>query len=71
MITKEIQEKYLAKGGVVCPYCDCRNLAVTGPAESDFGVAWQPVTCMDCKREWVDHYTLTSIAEEQGGKTKS
>jgi transposase-like protein len=52
--------KYFRSGAVVCPFCNSKNIDA---GDYDFGVCsfYQNVRCPDCKKEWTDEYTLTSI----------
>lgn len=45
-----------------CPYCNSDNVTAS---ETDFSYinAWREVVCKDCKREWQENFTITSITE--------
>lgn len=53
-------EKYLATGGVSCPFCGSHDIEGQGFDADEDGVT-QEVGCNDCDREWIDRYKLHSI----------
>jgi hypothetical protein len=63
MLTDKEIEEYIAKDGVICPYCGSKDLH-TGDTDWDCGVMWMSCMCGDCDREWVDQYTLSGISED-------
>ena len=64
-ITQEMKEKYLAKGGVACLFCESTEHVESGPLlHGRGGVDDRPysqVKCTSCKGFWTDFYTLTSV----------
>lgn len=50
--------EYVAKLGVVCPFCGSHDIE-GGAVEIDGGIAYQPVSCLECDSEWTDTYALT------------
>ena len=61
-------KKYVASGGVVCPFCLESNLH-GGDIDVDEGRALQNIDCHSCGASWTDVYTLTGIDNaEKGGK---
>lgn len=61
-ITKEQTEKYIGTHGVRCPYCRSDNIE-SGSLDADGVEASALVKCFDCKRQWWDIWTLTSVQE--------
>ena len=57
-------EEYAAKGGVRCPYCNRSNIEGDGVVDTDFGTAWQNMSCIDCNAEWRDEYSLTGYSTD-------
>jgi hypothetical protein len=53
---------YIQRGGVACPFCGSSNIEGR-QFDVQAGTAWQPMTCMDCNREWNDVYRLDAISE--------
>lgn len=58
-MTPEQREKYIAQGGVRCPYCGSEDLD-GGSVQIDRGTASQDITCLDCGKEWEDTYVLVN-----------
>ena len=59
-LTKIQKDKYLEGGGCWCPYCGSDN--IEGHAfETDSALAWQPIVCLSCNKEWDDVYKLVVI----------
>lgn len=56
-------KKYIADGGVACPFCGCEDLE-GNQVEIDANVAWQKVACALCEEEWIDYYNLDYVAVE-------
>ena len=56
------EKDYVMRSGIPCPFCESEDVDTTGPVQTDIGVAWQPVFCNDCGKEWNDQYTLTGFA---------
>ena len=59
-LTKIQRNKYLKGGGCQCPYCGSENIKGR-PFETDSALAWQPVVCLSCNKEWDDVYKLIGI----------
>ena len=53
----ETSNKYVAHGGVHCPYCGSEDIE-GGSVQTDNRVVWQPVRCLTCGRKWNDLYTI-------------
>lgn len=50
-------EEYVKEGGNKCPFCGATD--INGHAvEIDAGIAYQPVDCSECGKEWTDQYSL-------------
>ena len=60
MSSKPDEKKYIQQYGISCPYCGHDDFS-GGSYYADCGTVWQEMTCHDCKAEWTDIYTLTSI----------
>ena len=61
---KKIKE-YIKGGGESCPYCGSDGLR-GGSWDSDNGYCNQSISCLSCKKDWDDVYTLTGIYEMEG-----
>ena len=62
---KKNKQQYINEGGIKCPYCKSENLeshAVLTTTEPL--LMHQKVTCLLCKKTWLDVYTLTNILTE-------
>lgn len=59
-ITSEQEKKYIASGGVVCPFCGGEDIG-GGFVNIEAGTAWQHVTCGECDRAWTDVYKLDRV----------
>jgi len=64
-LSKKQREQYLARKGMLCPYCDSPQLDALGKAEIDGPIAAAETTCVACGETWWDIFTLTDIAEER------
>lgn len=63
------QREYLAKRGVVCPFCGSDDIE-GGSVDIDAGGAFQSISCNTCGREWQDTYRLDGfLAYDKDGKT--
>jgi len=60
-ITAEQKKKYLAGGGVSCPFCGDSRIE-GGFVETGEGRATQPMKCTECGEDWIDYYRLVDIA---------
>ena len=56
----EIEERYVAAGGTICPFCGSSNIE-GGSFEINAGYAAQDVVCLACEREWQDSYILAGF----------
>ena len=63
-LTKRQIRKYLAQGGIRCPFCQCPDIEMCGALDIDVGAAYQPMTCLACGETWTDGYTLDRIVDE-------
>lgn len=64
-LLKFSKRQYLNEGGVKCPYCKSENLkshAVLTTIEPL--LMCQKITCLSCKKTWLDVYTLTDVLTE-------
>ena len=63
-LTEEQQARYLetAQQSQRCPFCKSEEIDST----AGFDGVTQPFVCLDCKRQWIDHYTLTGVEEIDG-----
>jgi hypothetical protein len=59
------RRRYLAHRGIQCLYCKSKSIE-GGPINIDSGGASQEVTCLDCRRTWVDYYKLMDVAPCNG-----
>ncbi len=59
-LPEEARQRYIAGGGLQCPYCGSVELEGDS-VQVDGGTVWQHITCLLCEQEWDDIYTLTSI----------
>ena len=66
-LTAEQAKKYLARGGVSCPFCGSLELDAQH-FETDCQRAYQKVKCLSCGRRWHDGYTLDSVADDEAGE---
>lgn len=51
-------ERYVAKGGSICPFCGSTEIEGDG-VEIDGPTATQEVSCGSCEATWFDTYALT------------
>jgi hypothetical protein len=51
---------YVDGGGGHCPFC-CRTDIEAGPVETEGDSVWGPVTCLVCRRDWLDVYRLAAV----------
>lgn len=56
------KEKYLEHNGLICPYCDSKEITATS-SDFDDDYCWRNVACDDCGETWQDIYTLTDVNE--------
>ena len=57
-------KEYVEKGGVRCPYCNRTDIESDGVVNTDVGIAWQNMSCIDCNAEWTDEYSLTGYSTD-------
>jgi DNA-directed RNA polymerase subunit RPC12/RpoP len=64
MLSEEAKKKYLEDHGVRCPYCGSDNIDAQ---DADFldDMMYQKVECLNCQKEWTDHYKLVDIGESE------
>ena len=55
-------KEYVEKGGLRCPYCNRSDIEGDLIVETDVGIAWQNMSCIDCNAEWRDEYSLTGYS---------
>mgnify|MGYP003126224347 FL=1 len=60
MLSKPDEKKYVEQNGAACPFCGTDEFDGSD-YYADCGTVWQEMTCLECKAEWTDIYTLTSI----------
>ncbi len=53
MITNEQKEKYIATGGLMCPYCGGLNMEITNTSHQ-IGVIINDIKCEECEGEWTE-----------------
>lgn len=60
-ITEEQQDIYRDNKGLVCPFCDSKNVDTDG----DFNYTEHGITmdayCISCNMQWTEIFTLSSI----------
>ncbi len=59
-MTEEQERDYLENGGVRCPYCKSTHISGSDLV-FDTANLHQEVECSNCRKEWVDHYTLVAV----------
>ena len=64
-LSKKQREQYLARKGMLCPYCDSQQLDAPGKPEVDGPTASIETICVACGETWRDIYTLTNIKERK------
>ena len=63
MLSRAQKNKYLAVGGVCCPYCESTNTTEGAEWDAPGDPIGRSVTCDDCGRSWGNIYTLTEVVE--------
>jgi len=58
------KKKYLKKRGMLCPYCESKDIMASGIETTD-EVIYEGAWCRKCKKQWTDVYTLTDVEEVQ------
>jgi len=51
------KQKYLEHYGLICPYCDSKNINADC-SQFDDNYMWRSVVCEDCKECWTETYML-------------
>ena len=59
------QKKYIKAGGIRCPFCDSEEIDNRGDVQTDLGVAWQDVECLECHALWTDQYELVGFETDE------
>jgi hypothetical protein len=63
-LTEEQKQAYIQGRSGGCPYCKSNN--IEGDSYEMHGnCVSQPISCLDCERQWEDVYTLTGIDETE------
>lgn len=72
-LTKAAKEKYIKTTSPACPHCGSMDIEGgqfevdivegTGSSQSRNQQAWQPISCVTCKKTWFDVYELVDIEE--------
>lgn len=67
MSTPLSNEEYLAKRGLVCPFCHKGDMLTPGPARHDYDPMRLRVTvnCGECNAEWDDVYVLSNYEDAE------
>ena len=60
ILTAKQKEKYLKKGGNICPFCESESICGEG-VDIDGTFATQEVSCSECGESWEDVYKLFGI----------
>lgn len=60
-VTKELKNKYLLFNGLLCPFCDGKELSSGHISSSEQGILTQEVKCYECKETWQDVYKLVGV----------
>jgi len=47
-----------------CPFCDSEQIEGES-LDVNGNEAWQPISCIECGRRWLDIYTLIGFEERQ------
>lgn len=63
-------EAYLENGTGCCPYCLSGDISGKS-IEVDGTECRQEVTCLDCRRTWIDVYKLTGWVCKRGDKDEA
>ena len=59
-MSETVEEKYLRKKGLACPFCESPDIIARPPRIATM-YAWAQVHCPQCKGEWSDLYHLVGI----------
>lgn len=51
--------EYAQNGGNRCPKCGSHHIETLDSISVDGSLAWQDVSCLDCKATWTDEWKLT------------
>lgn len=52
------QEEYIAKSGLVCPFCGSSDIIGTGDSDLDRRLYTAGIKCVPCGQHWMDCYRL-------------
>jgi len=61
-------KEYAGIGGTKCPCCGRFENIEGNDWESDAGIAWQHITCLDCGATWRDEYILEGYGDLEPGE---
>ena len=64
----EKAKRYLEMRGLVCPYCDSRDIE-GGSMDFDAGEIAQRIFCHKCNERWTDVDKLVAVADSDSGAT--
>jgi len=56
-------QTYLASGGDHCPYCKGKDIDDVRVDKTGTHTIAVVIYCLDCKKQFTDHYTLTGVNE--------
>lgn len=59
-LTKGQIRRYVAGGGVSCPFCKAEAIE-GGSISIESGAAYQDVDCSNCNKSWTDSYKLAGV----------
>lgn len=54
-----------------CPFCKSENISVKPFEEDEFGIAWRPANCQDCRKTWDEEWVLKKIYSDEKDSTES
>jgi DNA-directed RNA polymerase subunit RPC12/RpoP len=58
---EKILDNYQNSKGLRCPYCNSANLNPSEAVLDTEGVIILPCSCLNCKKDWRDFYTLAGM----------
>ena len=63
-LTDQQKSIYLDQHPEQCPFCRSEDIGILETFDGQNAISLkQSRACNDCKRSWIDHYTLTSLEE--------
>ena len=65
LIKQMTNEEYVAKQGLVCPYCGSVAIFAVGDMGAEADEAWGEVECLSCCRKWRDVFKLVGWVSEE------